>query len=111
MRRLTCIVYNLWRRLRGCKEVTRNELIPSDALQTKLMYHNDFDERIMINAVMLLLRSLPLHKGSHLLYVSAHEVWNIHQSHSREMHQKSDMVCIKARESTLTAEVSNDEFH
>ena len=27
------------------------------------------------------------------------------------MHQKSDMVCIKARESTLTAEVPNDEFH
>ena len=102
---------NLGRRLGGCKEVTGNELIPCDALQTKLMYHNDFDECIMINVVMLLLRSLLLHEGIHPLYVSAHEVWNIHQSHPREMHQEFDMVCIKARESTLTAEVSNDEFH
>ena len=89
-------MYNLWRRLGGCKEVTGNELIPCDAVQSKLMYYNDFNERIMINDVMLLLWSLLLHKGSHPLYVLAHEVWNIHQSHSREMHQKSDMVCIKA---------------
>ena len=87
---------NLRRRLGGCKEATGNELIPCDALQSKLMYYNDFNERIMINDVMLLLWSLLLHKGSHPLYVSAHEVWNIHQSHSREMHQNSDMVCIKA---------------
>ena len=87
---------NLWRRLRGCKEVTRNELLPCNALQSRLMYHNHLDERIMIDAVMLLLWSLLLHKGSHPLYVSAHEVWNIHQSHSREMHQQYDVVCIKA---------------
>ena len=87
---------NLWRRLRGCKEVTGNELLPCNALQSKLMYHNDFDERIRINAVMLLLWSLLLYKSSHPLYVSTHEIWNINQSHSREMHQQSDVVCIKA---------------
>ena len=102
---------NLGRRLGGCKEVTGNELIPCDAFQSKLMYYNDFNERIMINVVMLLLRSLLLHKGSHPLYVSKHEVWNIHQSHPHEMHKEFAMVCIKARESTLKAEVSNDEFH
>lgn len=87
---------NLWRGLRGCKEVTGNELLPCNALQSKRMYHNHLDEHIMINVVMLLLWSLLLHKRSHLLYVLAHEVWNAHHPHSREMHQKSDMVCIKA---------------
>ena len=87
---------NLGRRLGGCKEVTGNELIPCDALQSKLMYYNDLDERIMINDVMLLFEGLLLHKSSHPLYVSTHEVWNIHQSHSREMHQQSDVICIKA---------------
>ena len=87
---------NLGRRLRGYKEVTGNELLPCNALQSKLMYHNHLDEHIMINAVMLLLWSLLLYKSSHPLYVSTHEIWNIHQSHSREMHQKFDVVCIKA---------------
>ena len=52
---------NLRRRLRGCEKVTGNEIIPCDALQSKLMYYDDFDERIMINVVMLLLQSLLLH--------------------------------------------------
>ena len=46
---------NLERRLGRCKEITGNELIPRDALQSKLMYNNDIDECIMINAIMLLL--------------------------------------------------------
>ena len=78
---------NLWRGLRGYKEVTGNELLPCNALQSKLMYHNDLDEHIMINVVMLMLRSLLLHKSSHPLYVSTHEIWNAHHPHSREMHQ------------------------
>ena len=65
-------------------------------MQSKLMYHNHLDERIMINVVVLLLRSLLLHKISHPLYVSAHEIWNVHHPHSSEMHQKSDVVCVKA---------------
>ena len=86
---------NLWRRLRGCEKVTGNEIIPCDALQSKMMYYNDLDECIMINVVMLLLWSLLLHKGSHPLYVLAHEIWNVHHPYSREMHQQPDVVCIK----------------
>ena len=78
---------NLQRRLRGCEEVTGNEIFPCNALQSKLMYHNDFNEHIMINVVVLLLGSLLLHKSSHPLYVSAHEIWYVHHPHSREMHQ------------------------
>ena len=87
MQRLTCIVNNLWRRLRGCEEVTGNEIFPSNALQSKLMCHNHLDECIMIDVVVLLLWSLLLHKSSHPLYVSAHEIWYVHHPHSREMHQ------------------------
>jgi len=87
---------NLRRRLRGCEEDMGNEILPCNALQSKLMYHNDFDERIMINVVVLLLGSLLLQKSSHYLDVLPHEIWNIHHLHSREMHQQPDVVCIEA---------------
>ena len=87
---------NLRRRLRGREEVMRNEIFPWNALQSNLMYHNDLDERIMINVVVLLLGSLLLHKSNHPLYISAHEIWKVHNPHSREMHQQLDVVCIKA---------------
>ena len=73
-----------------------DELLPRNALLCKLMYHHDFDERIMIYAIMLLLWGLSLHQGSHPLYVTVHEVWNAHQPHSREVHQQPDVISIQA---------------
>ena len=51
------------------------------------MYNNDLDERIVVNVVVLLFRSLLLYKSSNPLDVSAHEIWNVHHLYSREMHQ------------------------
>ena len=95
----------------SCEELTGNEVFPCDTLQAKLMYNNDLDECIMVNAIVLLFRSIILHKSSHLFNVSAHEIWNVHHLYSREMHQQSDMVCIEAWESALTTEVSSNESH
>ena len=64
-----------------------NEIFPCDTLQTKLMHNNDLDERIVVNVVVLLFRSLLLQKSGHPLDVLAHEIWNVHQPYSREMHQ------------------------
>ena len=78
---------SLWRRLRGCEEVTGNEILPCNALQSKLMYHNDLDERIMIDVVVLLFRSLLLYNNGNPLNVTAHKIWDVHHSHSGEVHQ------------------------
>ena len=96
MCRLTYIMKNIWRRLRGYEKVTGNEIIPCDALLCELMYHHDLDERVMVNVVMLLRWDLLLHKNRHPLYVMVHEIWNAHQPHSHEMHQKSDVIRIQA---------------
>ena len=78
---------NIRRRLRGYEEVMGNEILPCNALQSKLMYNNDLDECIVINVVVLLLGSLLLHKSGHSLDVAAHEIRYVHHPHSREMHQ------------------------
>ena len=94
--RLSLIMNYLWRRLWLCKEVTRDELIPCDALLCELMYHHDFDQRVMIYTVMLLCWGLLLYKKCHPLYVTVNEVWNAHEPHSREVHQHPDVICIQA---------------
>jgi len=65
----------------------------------------------MMYTSMLLCWSLPLYKICHPLYIAIHEVWNIHHTYPHEMHQQINMVCIEARESALTTEISNDELH
>jgi len=42
----------------------------------------------MVNTIELLLRSLVLHYGGHLIYVSAHEVRDVHHPYLGKMHQK-----------------------
>ena len=59
------------------------------------MNYNDLDERIMIDAVVLLLWCLLLYKHSHPLNVMAHKIWDVHHSHFGEVHQKLDMICIQ----------------
>jgi len=52
---------NLRRSLRSYEKLMRNEVLPSDALQTELMNDHNFDERKMVNTIELPLRSLVLH--------------------------------------------------
>jgi len=58
------------------------------------MYDHNFNERKMIDTIKLLLRSLLLYYGGHLLNILAHEVGEIHHSHPSKVHQKSDMIGI-----------------
>ena len=83
---------NLGRWLWHHEEVARNEILPSNTLLCQLMHHYDLDQCIMIYTFVLLCGVLPLHYGHHLLYISAHEKWNVHHSYQGEMHQQTDMV-------------------
>jgi len=78
---------SLWRSLRSYEELTRNEILLCDALQTKLMHDHNLNERKMIYTIELLLRSLLLYQGGHLLNVLAHEVGDIHHPHPGKVHQ------------------------
>jgi len=75
------------------------------------MNDHNFDERKMVNIVELLLRSLVLHNGGHLLYVSAHEVMDVHHPYLGKMHQQPDMISIQTREPALTTKILHDQFH
>ena len=94
-----------------CEEVTGDEILPSNTLLCQLMYHHDFNQRVMIYTAMLLCWGLLLYKKCHPLYVAIHEVWNAHHTYPHEMHQQMNMVHIETRESSLATEISNDEFH
>lgn len=87
-------MHDLWRSLRSCEKLMRNGVLPSDALQTKLMDDHNFNERKMIYTVALLLRSILLYYGGHPLIISTHGVGEIHHSHHGKMHQQFDMVGI-----------------
>jgi len=52
---------HLGRSLRSYEKLMRNEVLPSDALQTELMNDHNINERKMVNTTELLLRSLVLH--------------------------------------------------
>ena len=65
----------------------RDEIIPSDALQSKLMNHQNLDESEMKDTVKLLLRGFMLYKGGHPFYVPVDEIRNVHHLHPSEMHE------------------------
>ena len=52
-----------------------------------------------------------LHEIFHPLYVSANEKWEVHHSHPGKLHEKPDVIGIKARNPPLTIEVLHDQFH
>ena len=52
-----------------------------------------------------------LYKGGHPLYVPANEIHNIHHPYPGEMHEKPDVISIKTRELSLTAEIFHDQSH
>jgi len=53
----------------------------------QVVKNNDFNQRVMVNAIQLLGVWLPLYNMCHLLNVSKHEVMEIHHLHSSEMHE------------------------
>ena len=99
------------RRLWRCEEVTGDEILPSDALMCQLMYHYDLDQSVMIYTPMLLCWGLLLYKNHHPLYVVIHEVRNVHHMYPCEVHQQTNMVRKKTRESALATEILTDELH
>ena len=76
-----------------------------------MVKNNDFDQRVMVNAIQLLGIWLPLYNMCHILNVSKHEVRDIHHLYSSEMHEKSNVVGIQPGELTFTSEVLDNDFH
>ena len=52
-----------------------------------------------------------LYKGGHPLYVSVNEIQNVHHPYPGEMHEQPDVISIKTREPSLTAEIFHDQSH
>ena len=52
-----------------------------------------------------------LHKVFHLLYVVAHEKWEVHHRHLGEVHEQPDVIDIEARKPSLTTEILHDQSH
>ena len=75
------------------------------------MHNHNFDECKVIDIVILLLRSFPLHEGGHLLNIPAHEVREVHHSHPGKIHQQPDMIGIQVRKLALTAKIFDNELH
>ena len=88
-----------------------NEGFPWHSQLSELMNNNNLDDRKVINAIKLLWVWFPLCKQNHPLYVFVNEVCYIHHSSPSKMHKKYDMISIESRETSLTCEVFNDEFH
>ena len=64
-----------------------DEVLPSNALQSQLMVHQNLDKSKVIYVVELLPRGLVLHEFSHPLYVPANEKWEVHHTHPGEVHE------------------------
>ena len=101
----------LGRWLWHCEKVSRDEILPSDALLCQLMYHYDLDQSVMIYTPMLLCWGLLLYKNHHPLYVAIHEVRNVHHTYPCEVHQQTNMVREKTSIPALTTKILNDELH
>ena len=65
----------------------------------------------MIDTIKLLPRGFILYKGGHPLYVLANEIQNVHHPYPGEMHEKHDVIRIKMREPSLTAEIFHCQSH
>jgi len=52
-----------------------------------------------------------LHEVFHLLYVTANEKWEVHHPHPGKVHEKPDVIGIKARKPPLTTAILHDQFH
>jgi len=75
------------------------------------MVHQNPDKSKVINTVELLLRDLMLYEIFHPLYVPANEKWEVHHSHPSKVHEKLDVIGIKARKPPLTTRILHDQFH
>ena len=71
-----------------------DEVLPSNALQSQLMIHQNLDKSKVIHIVKLLLRGLMLHEGVHPLYVPAYEKWEVHHPHPGKVHEQPDVIGI-----------------
>ena len=94
-----------------CEELTRDKILPWDALLSQLMYDHKLNQTIMIEDPILLCWALPLHQGHHPLNVPANKILNVHHPHPGEMHEKPDVISIETREPSLIAEIFHDQFH
>ena len=72
------------------------------------MVHQNPDKSKVINTVELLSTGLVLHENFHRLNVPANEKWEVHHSHPGKVHEKPDVIGIKARKPPLTTEVFYD---
>jgi len=52
-----------------------------------------------------------LHEVFHLLYVAENEKWEVHHPHPGKVHEKPDVIGIKARKPPLTTEILHGQFH
>lgn len=91
--------------------MTGDEVLPRNILQSQLMVHQNLDKRKLINTISLLSRGLVLHEFFHLLCVAANEKWEVDHLHLGKVHEKLDVIGIKARKHPLTTEILHDQFH
>ena len=71
-----------------------DEILPSNALQSQLMIHENPDKSKVINTVKLMMRGLMLHEGVHPLYVAANEKWEVRHPHSGKVHEQPNVIGI-----------------
>ena len=88
-----------------------DERFPRNSFLFKMMKDEDFDERMMKKACLLLRWRSLLDKGENLVYALTKEERKIQQLSLGEMHQQSDMIGIDSRISPLTCEIFHDGFH
>ena len=75
------------------EEIISNEVFPCNTLQAKLMQHYKFNECIVINTVVLLLGSFPMHESGHSLDIPAHEIREVHHPHPGEIRTEKETLC------------------
>ena len=66
------------------------------------MIHQNPDKSKVINTVELLLRGIMLHEIFHPLYVFANEKWEVRHTHPGKVHEKPNVIGIKAKKPPLT---------
>ena len=88
-----------------------DEVLPRNTLQSQLIIYQNPDKSKVINIVKLLSRGLVLHEIFHPLYVPIDEKLEVHHLHPGKVHEKPDVIGIKAGKPPLTTEVFHDQFH
>ena len=70
----------------------RDEVLPSNTLQSQLMVYQNPDKGKVIHTIELLSRGLVLHEVPHPLYVPADEKWEVHHPHPGKVHEQPDVI-------------------